>query len=1231
MAVEREKREKGKEKRDAAPAAQGASRDEKSETARREEEVLAFWKERGIFEKSLTKDAPQGEFVFYDGPPFATGLPHMGHLLGSSIKDVVGRYKTMRGYHVPRRWGWDTHGLPIENIVEKKLALTGKKDIEAMGIGRFNTEARKTVLAYVDDWKQYVERMGRWVDFDHSYKTMDNSYIESVWWALKKIHNDKRLYEGKKVLLYCPHCETPLSKAEIAMDNSYKDVTDEAVYVKFVLDERKEKGDKRKEKSVREVFGVPDDGVPIFIVAWTTTPWTLPGNVALAVGTDIEYSLVAVEYSLGVRDLGADSSYLPPEELPDDHHVIVARAMLPSLRERMVHRATLREIGTCTGADLIGLSYEPLYEVPKARAAGSEKVWTILSADFVTTEEGTGVVHIAPMYGEDDYELGKANNLPTVQLLDTTGTYNDDAPELVRGRYYKKGGKQVIEDLSARGILFTQHAYTHSYPHCYRCGTALIYNALTSWFIDIQAVKERLIAANEEVSWYPAHLKHGRFRNIVEGAPDWTISRNRFWASPLPIWKHETTGEVTLVGSLDELRARTKKSGNRYLTMRHGRAESNDQRFISSRADDDNHLTEAGKEEVRAAVPGLAQQGITRIVTSPLVRTRETADMVADALGIARSDVVVEDRFKEWQLGVLSGKPVGALHDVCASYEQRFHTVCAPGAETLADMKQRIGAALYDLEERYQGETILIVGHEYTSWLAACVAAGAHVAESIRIRGDADDYVANAEVRVLDFVPLPHNEHYELDLHRPYLDDLPLVARDGARLVRIREVVDCWVESGLMPVASEHHLGEAFGRPERYPGDFIAEYIAQTRTWFYYMHAMGVLLFDDPSFRHCVSTGTILAEDGSKMSKSKGNFTDPLKNLDRFGADALRLYLLGSVVMQSEDMSFRDEELKDVHNRFIGILWNTYKFYEMYVGGRKEEREKREDVSIPAMQANILDRWILTLLEGLVTEVTTYMDAYDTVRAVRALREFVTDLSTWYIRRSRDRFKSEDVQDRAAAIATTRSVLLTLAELLAPLAPFIAECIYRGIGGEAESVHLAAWPAPVREAELELIGRMAEVRRLASLILEARQRAGIKVRQPLAKVTVRGVALEGDSELLALLADEVNVKEIMFGGACDGEVLLDTEITDELRREGDIRELVREVQDLRKQRGLQPHERIALTIEPAYEALVEAARRDLAAKAGVDVVHYERVVEGATYARSGEHARLAIRRVDLEV
>ena len=495
---------------------------QKSEIVKNEEEILKFWEDNKIFEKSLKKKAPKGEFVFYDGPPFATGLPHYGNLLSSIIKDVIPRYKTMRGYSVRRRFGWDCHGLPIENMIEKQLGLKNKKEIEKIGINNFNKACRASVLAYANEWKKFIDRIGRWVEFDNSYKTMDVLYMESVWQAIKQIYNKNLLYEGKKVLMYCPRCETPLSKAEVAMDHSYRNITEDSITVKFKL----------KPNQKISNFNTNDG---ISILAWTTTPWTLPANLALAVGEDIEY--VKLENNL---ILAKDSLNI----IKDDYKII----------------------SEFKGNTLVGLEYEPIYNITEADSS-SKNSYFITKADFVNTEDGTGIVHIAPAYGEDDYAIGVKYDLPIIQLLDQSAHFNTQAPEFIRGQYYKKASKLIIEDLENRKILFDKKLNTHSYPHCHRCEAPLIYNTLSSWFINIQKIKNRLIQLNEKTNWFPKNLKHGRFLKIVQGAPDWNISRNRYWASPLPIWKCGDCGKLEVIGSIDELKSKVKKSENRYFII----------------------------------------------------------------------------------------------------------------------------------------------------------------------------------------------------------------------------------------------------------------------------------------------------------------------------------------------------------------------------------------------------------------------------------------------------------------------------------------------------------------------------------------------------------------------------------------------------------------------------------------------------------------------------------------
>ncbi|HVY73151.1 MAG TPA: class I tRNA ligase family protein [Candidatus Paceibacterota bacterium] len=1116
---------------------------EKSETVLREEKVLAFWKEDKTFEKSVEKHAPKGEFIFYDGPPFATGLPHSGSLLSSIVKDVVPRYKTMRGYRVPRVWGWDTHGLPIENLVEKTLGLKTKKDILDIGIETFNEKARSIVLQYVHEWKRYVDRVGRWVDFDNSYKTMDNSYIESIWWALKRLHGKNLMYEGRKVLMYCMHCETPLAKAEIAADNTYKDITEEAVIARFKVKNPKK-------------YNLPEN---TYLLAWTTTPWTLPGNVGLAVGPDMSYGIV---------------------------------------QDGAAHYIEQEDGGTLLGKNLIGIEYEPLFDVPALKGSRSYKVW---GADFVTAGEGTGIVHTAVMYGEDDFQLGLKEKLPMVQMLEANGHYNHEAPDFIRGKYIKAAEKDIKADLETRGLLHARDMHTHSYPHCWRCGTPLIYNAVPSWFFNIQKVKSKMLAENTKIHWFPEHLKYGRFKNIVENAPDWTISRNRFWASPLPIWKEKGNpstgsgqGKLMVIGSLDELLKKTKKSGNSYFVMRHGEALSNTKGIFDSKGDSGNHLTDAGKRMVVETAQKIKHEKIDLVIVSPLLRTQETAKLVLKELGLPDSALMTDERLREISVGVFEGKTIEEWKKNFSSRIERFAR-SVEGGETYADVRHRVGDFLFEIERRYTGRRVLIVTHECQAWLLDGVA---HYQSNEDISASRDGvFLEPAAYKKLPFIPFPHNKNFELDLHRPYIDDVVLVDEKGSRYERIPEVLDCWVESGSMPFASmQYPHSKKRVNPERffglvprgYPGDFIAEYIGQTRTWFYYMHAMGVLLFGRRSFKAVAVTGNILAADGSKMSKSKQNYTDPWELMEKWGSDAYRFYLMSSVVMQAEDLNFRDDDVREAHNRVVGTLWNSFKFFELY-------KDKVTDTD-HTKSIHPLDRWVVSLLNKTIAEATRSFDAYDMPSSCRALRSFIETYSVWYVRRSRDRARGSDT-DAQASLATQRYVLATTAQLIAPIMPFLAESIWQGLGEEG-SVHTSAWPKGGAVDE-QLLSDMQTARDLASTGLELRDRAGIKVRQPLASFTAP--ALPSDPGLRAILADELNVKDVREDASLK-EAALDTALSAELKEEGTVRELARRIQEWRKEQKLSITDRPTATITVTAEekAVAEKHRDALISQTGLE-------------------------------
>lgn len=942
--------------------------EKKSAVCQKEEQTVRFWRENKIFEKSVESRSPEEEFVFYDGPPFATGLPHYGHILSSVTKDLFPRYQTMRGKRVERRWGWDCHGLPIETLVEKKLGISGKKQIEERGVSLFNETARSMVLEYASQWREMVERIGRWVEFDNSYKTMDTDYMESVWWVLKKLWDQGLVYEGRKVLMYCHRCETPVSNAEVSMDNSYKDVTDETVTVKFKL----RPGQKLDENL--------ETNNTIYILAWTTTPWTLPGNVALAVGREIEYTALRIK--------GDSDIYIVASKLTEK---VFKNKEIEVVRDKIL------------GGELDGLEYEPSYEIDKVKNSG-KKAWYITTADFVTVEDGTGVVHTAVIYGEDDFNLGQKIDLPQVPLLDSSGHYNEDAPEFLRGKFYKEAEREIKRDLDDRRLLFLKEQYTHSYPFCWRCDSPLIYNAISAWFIDIQKNKKRLIELNEKINWNPKYLKHGRFLNILETAPDWNISRNRYWATPLPFFKCEKCGKSRCFGSIDEL----KKTANNF------------------------------------------------------------------------GDVYPDEN--------------------------------------------------------------------------------------------------------------------NIDLHKPFIDELEITCECGEKIKRIPEVIDCWVESSSMSFAQFHYPFENKNEFEsKYPGDFIGEYISQTRAWFYYMHAIGVLAFDDVSFKNVVSTGVILNEKGEKMSKSKQNFPDPWKMIDAYGADALRFYVMGSVVMNADNLSFSERELRETYNKVINMLGNILKFFEIYF------EQKIEEFSFSRL--TVLDRYIVSRLEATLNDVTAALDDYNTVKACRSIKAFIDDLSTWWLRRSRERFRQSG-EDRDIAMMTLGYVLKKLSLIIAPVTPFIAEEIFQKVKSDSDplSVHLMDWPkteAGLYDEALE--SDMAKAKKIVELGHSLRAANSLRVRQPLSAVSFEKFN-KNHEEFENIILDELNVetrretsemsqpKEMQLD---EIKVALDIALDDRLRSLGDTREVIRLIQERRKRSGLKPGQEIKASYTSDSESAHEFIKQNI--------------------------------------
>lgn len=843
-----------------------------------ERAVLDHWAADKTFEASI-EQRPAGEdgsneYVFYDGPPFANGLPHYGHLFTGYVKDLVPRYQTMRGKRVERRFGWDTHGLPAEVEAEKQLGITSKAQIVDLGIDKFNDACRTSVLAYTKDWERYVTRQARWVDFQNDYKTLDPAYMESVMWAFKTLHEKGLVYEGFRVLAYCFRCETPLSNTETRMDDVYRDRTDPALTVRFRLDTGED------------------------IAVWTTTPWTLPSNLALAVGPDIEYAVLSDKNGQKlIVGAGRVSAYA--KELED-----------------------FEQVGTVQGRDLVGRRYTPLFDFLVEK--GGPNAFQVLGADFVTTEDGTGVVHMAPAFGEDDQNACNAAGIPTVVTVDEHTRFTSLVPDF-QGLQVFDANKPVIAVLKERGVVLRHDGYTHSYPHCWRCDTPLVYKAVSSWFVAVTQFRDRMVELNQEITWTPSHIKDGSFGKWLSNARDWSISRNRFWGSPIPVWK----------------------------------------------SDDPNY---------------------------PRV-------------------------------------------DVYGSYD--------------------------DLERDFG-------------------------------------------VRVTD-------------LHRPYVDELTRPNPDDptgqSTMRRVPEVLDCWFESGSMPFAQVHYPFENKDWFEHhYPGDFIVEYIGQTRGWFYTMHVLATALFDRPAFRNCLSHGILLGEDGRKMSKSLRNYPDVYRVFDSYGSDAMRWMLMSSPVLRGGDMPVTEVAIRDSVRQVLLPLWNVWYFFSLYANASGYEAKFRTN------SEHLLDRYILAKTSELVADTQRQMDDYDISGAAGSVRSYLDALTNWYVRRSRDRFWAGDED----AFDTLATVLETLTRVVAPLAPLTAEEIWRGLTG-GRSVHLTDWPsADAFPADHELVASMDAIRDVASAALSLRKAKGLRVRLPLATATVAtpsGSALEGLGDLLK---DEVNVKNVVF-------------------------------------------------------------------------------------------------------
>ena len=1140
-----------------------------------EENILKFWEENKIFEKTLElrKDAPL--YSFYDGPPFATGTPHYGHIVASTMKDVVPRYWTMRGYNVPRKWGWDCHGLPIENIAEKELGVKRKKEIlEKFGVEKFNEICRSKVLEYVADWKKVIRRLGRWADMEQAYKTMDLPFMESVWWVFKQLWNKGLIYEGYRSMHICPRCETTLSQSEVA--EGYKMTKDLSATVKFELE------------TSPQPSPYQGEGERIFVLAWTTTPWTLIGNVAIAVGEKIDY----VEFSLKNHPKFSDAVYVSSK----DFFASLQEANKEAENADEIQLEVKRELKS---SDLIGKKYKPLFDyyASDENLPNRENGWKIYPADFVTTEEGTGIVHIAPAFGEDDMNLGKEFDLPFVSHVDMDGTIRPEARDFA-GLDVKpiedsqQTDVEIIKFLAKKNLLFAKKQFEHSYPHCWRCDTPLLNYATSSWFVSIEKIKEKMLQNAKDINWSPSHIKEGRFGKWLEGARDWSISRQRFWASVIPIWKCDKCQEIKVVGSVDEIREQFGNPNKLYL-VRHGEAENNVKRIILSHPEaNKNPLTERGQNQIEELAGYLEDKKIDVIFSSPIQRTMETAEIISKKTG---AKIVVDARLTEVESGKLEGVDWDSFIKL---YPQALNPSRTDknGMEGLEDIRDRVVSFIDELNERYKGKNIIIVSHGNP----LRVIKGALLNLS---REEILDNSMHQKGQIIELYSKP------VDLHKHIVDKITFPCEKcGGEMKRIPDVLDTWFDSGSMPYAQAHYPFENKENFEKsFPAQFIAEGVDQTRAWFYYLHAISTAIEDSKAYKNVIVNGIVVGDDGKKLSKRLKNYPDPSEMMEKYGADALRYYLMDSPVVAAENLTFSEKDMAENVRGMLRMLWNTYSFFVLYANIDKFEARYTGGSLKPE---NLLDKWIVSELNSLIKNVNHHMEHYELNKTARLFPEFIDNLSNWYVRRSRKRFwKSENDDDKNQSYETLHHVLVELAKLMAPFTPFVAEEIYRNlkiplnpplrkgetelsplekgrVGGGFVSVHLADFPAADEELiDGDLNEKMQLTRRFVKMGLAARAKAGIKVRQPLAELKINE---DVGAELGELIKEEVNVKKISFsGGVADEpgivreedtnwEAGLDTQITDELRLEGEARELVRRIQELRKKAGYQVDNRIRL-------------------------------------------------------
>ncbi|HLC76545.1 MAG TPA: class I tRNA ligase family protein [Candidatus Peribacterales bacterium] len=1144
--------------------------------------ILQYWREEDVFKRSIKQHSIPGDvldhqgasasqhdtFSFYDGPPFATGLPHYGHLLAGTIKDVIPRYQTMRGKKVERRFGWDCHGLPVENLVEKEQGLKSKKDIEAKGSRWFNDQCRISVQRYTEEWRKTVERMGRWVDMDWDYRTMDPEYMESIWWVFAELYRKGLIYEGHKAMHICPRCATPLSNFEVTL--GYKD---------------------REDLSVIMTFPFVDDPKTL-LLAWTTTPWSLPGNFWLAVGPAISYAKVRM----------GEMTYV----------------LATKLVEKVFAGKEYERLGTMSAQELAGKRYQPLFPyfvdtvIPSTEKSGKIRTYgetvfkvVINNAVEVSDEEGTGIVHLTSATGEDSNAVATAEKVDVLPHVGIDGAFIAAVTDFVGLNAKPEGDdsmatdKKMIEYLKEHGRHFSHFTIHHSYPHCWRCDTPLLPYTTGSWFVAIERIKKDLLAQNAKTNFVPPHIRDGRFGEWLTNARDWAISRNRYWGTPLPIWRCEETGEIEVIRSRDALMAKCPSRFTKLTVLRHAESEGNLIPIYQGENPGTN-LTEKGRGQAEVVGKRLAmsdkrlapQSFLDRVLewsfskkltaqhlplnapsviyASPLARTRQTAEIIAKRTG---AKVIIDERLREVRFGDWEGKTVD-FSDLTFVKERRAHKIEKgkpesiyhfEGMETWKSVEERIQSFMDDVLPKHRGEHIAVV---------------THADPVINIK----HFFTKEDPLKLSHQPYPekahpysyffdHERQAQLDLHKDTVDELTWRSPSGGTMRRITDVLDCWFESGSMPYAQSHYPFEfreaARGKRQAasdfdycspltahrspllpgFPADFIAEGLDQTRGWFYTLMVLSTALFKKPAFKNCIVNGIVLAEDGKKMSKRLKNYPEPDSIMEKFGADAMRFTLMASPAVRGENLRFSEKAVDETVRRVILPLWNAYSFFVLHANEAGWELPQGA-----VGEGHPLDSWIRAELQDLANRMTKQLDCYDLSATCAELYETLDALTNWYIRRSRRRFAGKEVfssparhcgseqgsaernrANREAALTTLHDVLLTFCKLLAPVCPFITDAVYLNlVPSNHGSIHLTEWPVTreLTREELMMIEKMRLLRTVVSLGMGLRAEANIKVRQPLQRIEVALPRHLETSSLSAedqeILAHELNVKEIRF-------------------------------------------------------------------------------------------------------